>query len=139
MCEDLTRYDIKPKAFVNYLRYYGWHFSKQLCDYAVSMMYTKNSKDEKEPITPYTKEKVEEILAAHNVHLDNKNIVYDHVFVANMCQADFLGDSVPSEAHLAKYVKNVIDDPDGYDGMPMTRWYADMCKKGIAINWYDMI
>ena len=34
MKEDFTEYDIKPKAFVNYLRYYGPHFNKKLCDFA---------------------------------------------------------------------------------------------------------
>ena len=29
-----------------------------------------------------------------------------------MCQADFLGDSVPTEEHLCKYIRNVIDDAD---------------------------
>ena len=135
MCEDLTRYDAKPKAFINYLRYNGWHFSKELCEFACSLMYGKDNA----PIKPYTKQEIEELLKAHNIQLKNKNILYDHVFVANMCKADFLGESVPTEAHLAKYVKNVIDDPDGYEGLPMTRWYADMCKKGIAINWNDMV
>ena len=135
MCEDLTRYDAKPKALINYLRYYGWHFSKALSDFAASLMYNKDD----EQIKPYTKEEVEELLKAHNIHLNNKNIMYDHVFVANMCKADLLGDSVPTETHLAKYIKNVIDDPDGYEGLPFTRWYADMCKKGIPINWVDML
>ena len=139
MCEDLTRYDIKPKAFTNYLRYYGWHFSKALHDFAVSMMYKEDSNGNKIEITPYTKEKVDELLKAHNIVLKNKNTIYDYVYVANMCKADLLGDSIPDEKHLAKYIKNVIDDPDGYDGIVMTRWYADMCKKGIAIDWTSML
>ena len=122
MCEDLTRYDIKPKAFINYLRYYGWHFNKKLHEFK-----------------PYTKEKVDEILKANNIKLKNKNTLYDYVYVANMCKADLLGDSVPDERHLARYVKNVIDDVDGYDGIVFARWYADMCKKGIAIEWSEMI
>lgn len=56
-----------------------------------------------------------------------------------MCKADFLGESVPDEKHLAKYVKNVIDDVDGYDGLVFNRWYADMCKKGISIDWADLV
>lgn len=57
-----------------------------------------------------------------------------------MCKADFLGQSVPDDdRHLCLYIKNVIDDPDGYDGLPFNRWYADMCRKGIAIDWEEMI
>lgn len=139
MCEDLTRYDIKPKAFINYLRYYGWHFNKKLHDFATSMMSTTDSNGNEQEFKPYTKEKVDEILKANNIKLKNKNTLYDYVYVANMCKADLLGDSVPDERHLARYVKNVIDDVDGYDGVAFARWYADMCKKGIAIEWSEMI
>lgn len=34
MAEDFTKYDIKPEGFLNYLRYYGPHFNKKLCDFA---------------------------------------------------------------------------------------------------------
>lgn len=139
MCDkDLTSYDVKPKYMQEYIRHNGSHFNKDLCDFAVSRMYKKENGEEV-PIVPYTKDEVEDLLKAHNIKLKNKNILYDHVYVANMCKADFLGESVPTEKHLALYVKNVIDDPDGYNGMPFTRWYADMCKKGIPIDWYDMI
>ena len=35
---DLTQYDEKPKAMVNYLRYNGPHFNQSLLDFAVSKM-----------------------------------------------------------------------------------------------------
>jgi hypothetical protein len=38
---------------------------------------------------------------------------------------DFLGSSIIDEKHLAMYVKDVIDDEDGYDGIVFNRWYAD--------------
>jgi hypothetical protein len=34
MIEDFTKYDIKPESFINYLRYYGPHFNKKLCEFA---------------------------------------------------------------------------------------------------------
>lgn len=39
--------------------------------------------------------------------------------------------------HLCLYVKDVIDDVDGYDGIAFNRWYADMCRKGIQVDWYN--
>ena len=138
MCSgDLTQYDIKPKYMLNYIRYYGYHFNKQLCEFACANMY-KWELTRKVKVQPYTKEEVDTILERYNVKLNNKK-GYDHVFVANMCKADFLGDSVPNEQHLAKYVKNVIDDVDGYEGIVFYRWYADCCKKGIIIDWEEMI
>ena len=94
--------------------------------------------DKKVKITPYTKQDVDNILRRYNITLEN-NQGYDYVYIANMCKADFLGDSIPNEQYLAKYIKNVIDDPDGYDGLVFYRWYADVCKKGIVIDWEDVI
>ena len=56
-----------------------------------------------------------------------------------MCKADFLGSSVPDEKHMAMYIKDVIDDVDAPDGLLFNRWYADVCYKGIAIEWEDML
>lgn len=78
-----------------------------------------------------------ELMEQSNVHLTNNDNPYDAVFVANMCKADYLGSSVPDGLHLCLYVKDVIDDVDGYDGIAFNRWYADMCRKGIQVDWYN--
>lgn len=121
-----------PTGMEKYLEFYGWHFSKKMAEWAASMMYKKKD-NKKEYITPYTKQDLEKILK-----LDG-GITYDAVYIANMCKADFLGSSIVDEAHLAKYVKDVCDDPDAYDGMPFTRFYADCIGSGKAIIWEDMI
>jgi hypothetical protein len=136
--EDLTQYDIKPKHMVNYLRYNGPHFSKELCEFAVSKM-RKRINGKEVTLQAYTKEDVDKILDTYGVKLHNTNVLYDYVYVANMCKADFLGSSVPDERSLALYIKDVIDDVDGYDGLVFNRWYADTCKKGIVIDWASMI
>ena len=79
---------------------------------------------------------VENLFDIMNRVTDNDN-PYDAVFVANMCKADYLGSSVPDGLHLCLYVKDVIDDVDGYDGIAFNRWYADMCRKGIQVDWYN--
>ena len=134
---DLTQYDIKPEGMVNYLRYNGPHFNKKLCEFAVGFMEKKVGLI-MQPITPMTKEQVDTLLKNNNITIKGAQL-YDTVFVANMCKADFLGSSVPDEAHLAKYVKDVLDDDDAYDGIVFNRWYADMCRKGIVIDWEEMI
>ena len=137
MKTDLTQYDIKPEGMINYLRYNGPHFNKKLCDFAVSKM-TKKVGSTQVPITPLNRAEVDKLLSDYKVNLTN-NQLYDYVYVANMCKADFLGSSVPDSAHAAKYVKDVIDDDDAYDGIVFNRWYADMCRKGVVINWEDFI
>ena len=123
-----------PMGLEKYLSMYGWHFSKKLCNFAISNM----RKDSGEKIAPITKEALDLLLAKNDIELDNK-FGYDYVFVANMCKADYLGSSVPDEAHLAKFVKDFVDDYDGYAELPMTRFYADTIGKGIPIIWEDML
>ena len=89
-------------------------------------------------INPYNREQVRNLLSNNGIQLKNDQL-YDSTYVANMCKADFLGSSVTDEKHLAMYIKDVIDDPDGYDGIVFNRWYADMCYTGVAIDWEDML
>lgn len=137
MRTNLTQYDEIPQAMVAYLRHYGPHFNKRLFEFAIShMTMMENGREVK--LRPYTKEEYKSILAKYGITLKNDQL-YDGQYVACMCRADFIGSSIPDEAHLAKYVKDVIDDVDGYDGIVFNRWYADMCYTGIAIDWEDML
>ena len=113
-----------------YLKYYGMHFNKKLCEFAVSQMGHGK--------VPVPKDIVDSILKKHNVTLEY-NELYDHVYVYNMGNNDFLGSSIPDEAHLALYVKDVIDDKDGYDGIVFNRWYADTVISGTPIEWDEMV
>lgn len=139
MKDSLDIYDILPEDMINYLRHNGRHFNKKLCDFAVSKMKTKKSSTgEVVKLVPMTKEIIDNLLKTYRIELKN-NELYDYVYVANMCKADFLSRSVPDEQHLCKYIKDVIDDEDGYDGLVFNRWYADMCRKGVPVSWIDML
>lgn len=135
--ENFTQYDEFPREMLIYMRNYGPHFNRKLFEFAVSQMTTEVDGEEKK-ITPYTREEVNSMLRLHGVEL-KRNQLYDAVYVACMCKADFLGESVPDEKHLALYIKNVIDDVDARDGTVFNRWYADMSYAGIAVNWEDML
>ena len=87
---------------------------------------------------PYDKEKVEVLLKHHGVDVPTEKI-YDAVYVLHMARADFMGSSIADEAHLIKYVGDYINDPDGYDEVAMTRFYADCIGKGIGIPWSDVL
>ena len=128
--KSLDIYDDRPTSMINYLKYYGQHFNKKLCDFAVSKM-----KHGKQPIK---KDKVDEVLKNYNIKLEN-NQLQDYVYVLNMGNNDFMGSSIIDEKHLALYVKDVIDDKDGYDGIVFNRWYADMVTCGIPIEWEEML
>lgn len=95
-------------------------------------MYKLNVAKRKEYIKPYTKDDVENLLKTHGLKLD-KDSGYDATYVANMAKADFYGSSISDDAHLAKFIKDYLDDPDGYDGIVFTRFYADCIGSGTPI------
>ena len=70
MEEDLTKYDIMPEDFLNYLRYYGSHFNKKLCEFACANLDKRD----------YTKEKLDQLLQAYNVQIKNSKLL-DYVYL----------------------------------------------------------
>lgn len=130
---DLTQYDIKPDAMVNYLRYNGPHFSKKLADYAIKKM-----RKDKKQLQPITEDQMNNIFKSANIEIEN-NYLYDAYYVINMAKADFFGSSITTDQSLAKFVKDYLDDEDGYDGIAFNRYLADCARKGIVINWERMI
>lgn len=137
--DSLDIYDELPEDMRDYLRYNGRHFNKKLCEFAIGWMKSINpSTGEVTKLKPISKDTLDSLLKTYKIEL-KENQLYDYVYVANMCKADFLGSSVPDEQHLCKYVRDVIDDIDAYDGIVFNRWYADMCRTGIAIPWEDVL
>lgn len=130
--------EVFPSGMEEYLSQYGWHFSKKMCEWAVSRMYKRNSLDKKIPIQSWNKDSVDKLLNKYGVTIENK-IGYDYVFAANMCIADYYGSSIIDEQHVALFIKDYVDDPDGYEELPFTRFYADCIGSGIPINWEDML
>lgn len=130
---DMTKWDKIPEEQQLYLSRNGKHFNKKLCEYAVGMMRGKDSTD------PYTRKDVEDILKNAGMDIGDFDAPYDAVYVANMAKYDFLGSSIEDAKHLAKYVDDVLNDVDGYDGLVMNRWLADMAGKGKWIDWEKMI
>lgn len=129
----LDIYDELPKSMLTYLRNYGFHFNKEAFDFAVGLMERGSRK-----ISKMSKEDVDNLLMRFGIALEN-NIMYDAAYVANMCRADFFKSSVPDEQHLAMFVKDYVDDEDQVDGFIFNRWYADMTKKGLPIDWEELL
>lgn len=125
--------DNMPKSMRKYLSNYGWHFNKQLCQYAVSLMRKKGK-----PLEPLSKEHIDKMLQQNGITLEH-NVGHDYVFVGNMCKADYYGSSIPDEKHFALYVKDTIDDEDAGDGTTMRRWYATMVANGVMVDWEEFV
>lgn len=134
----LDIYDDMPKYMKRYISNYGWHFNKKAYEYAVSFMKKKNTKTNiNEKVIGYTKEQVDKLLEDNNIELKNK-IMYDYIFAATMCKADYLGSSILNENYLAMYVKDTIDDVDASTETTFRRWVATMIGNGIPIDWYEI-
>ena len=125
MKEDFTEYDVKPKEFLNYLRYYGPHFNKKLCEFACSNLEKKE----------YTKEKLDQLLQAYNIQIKNSKLL-DYVYLANWCKSVLYGSSIIDEKHLALFIKDILDKEGD---LVFNRWYADMAKLGSPIEWEDVL
>ena len=132
--ENFTAYETIPEDLAIYMSHNGPHFNKEACKFATDQMFI----DEDEEFKPSTKEEVNGLLESYKVKVKN-NKLYDAVYVANMCKADYLGSSVPTEEHVAKYIKDTLDDPDGAEGLTFNRWIADMKWLGIPIPWDEFL
>ena len=139
---EIERVQKDPSGFADYMATYGGHFSKKMCEWAVGMMKVEekqpNGEKKKKKLTPWSKEEVDNLLVRYGITLENDK-GYDKVYVANMCKADYLGKSVPSESEAAQYVKDSLDDPDGYDELTFNRFMMDCMGKNIPIMWEDML
>lgn len=131
--KSLDDYDGRPREMTQYLQYNGWHFNRRMCEFAVSNMYKKGKK-----LEMLSKEQVDQLLKNSNITLKN-NQLWDYVYVANMAKADFFGSSLTSDSQVAMFIRDYIDDEDAYDGMPFSRYYIDTVKKGIPIDWEEML
>ena len=78
------------------------------------------------------------LLKQYGIEL-KKDKGYDCVYVCNMALADYFGSSIPNPQYLAMFIRDYIDDEDGYDGLPFTRYYADTIGSGTPILWEEMM
>jgi len=136
----MQQYDIIPEDLRKYLSNFGKHFNHKLCDYAVSLMKKAGPDGRPAAITPMTREEVDTLLKTNGVELKN-NVLYDHVFVANMVKSDQLGSSIVDAKHHALAIRDYIDDIDKAEGYLFDRWMSDLCGLGPKYipYWEDMI
>lgn len=135
MTKALDTYDILPEEMRRYISFYGFHFSKKAFEYAVKRMKRKNESTGKmDAITPVTKERVDELIKAHNIKIENDTL-YDAAYLYNMVKADYWGSSIEDDKHALLYVKDTLDDPDGSDELPFRFWLQKMVALGKPVDW----
>ena len=133
--ERLDYYEILPAGLDAYLASHGHHFSKPMLEWAVSMM--RDRKGNKVSLTE--KKDLDEILKAYGVEIERRDGYYDQLYAWCMGKSDYLGSSIPDDAHLALFVKDYIDDKDGNPTRAFDEFYINCIAKGIDIPWKDVI
>ena len=132
---DIYDFLLMPKEKQQYIILYGRHFNKKMYEYAAKKMYREKN-GELQKVAVFTKEEVDNLLKKYNVEVKEKGN-YDYVYVAQMCRADLLGESVPDEQRLALYVKNKCDDVDAPEGLIFREWCVRMEALGESIDWEE--
>lgn len=117
-----------------YMSNYGRHFSKSLYEWAVSMMKDRNGVK----VQAMSKQEVDEKMKAASVTVE-RDMGYDVPYTYMMAKADYMGSSIADEQHLAKFVKDYLDDKDGSDTRAFDEFYAKTIALGIPIMWEDVI
>lgn len=121
-------------ALEEYIEAYGYHFSKKLYEWAVSMMKDRNGNR----LQPKTKEEVSSFLKMHGISLKN-DMGHDAAYVMHMAKADYMGSSITDDMHLAKFVMDYLYDPDGSESKALDHFVADCKAKGVRIYWDEMM
>lgn len=121
-------------SFEEYTDQFGCHFNKKLYEWAVSMMRDRNGNK----ISPKTKEQVTEFLRTYGITL-KRDKGYDAAYVHAMAMADYYGSSITDDGHLALFVKDFLDDPDGTDSKAFDHFVVDCRAKGEPIFWDEMM
>jgi len=134
MAERFDDYDYIPRGMREYMSYNGRHFSKPLYEWAVKMMEGRDG----EKMRPLEKSVFDERMRANGVALNNDK-GYDGVYVWSMATADYMGSSITDEMHLAKFVKDYLDDPDGSPTRAFDEFYAKTMALGMPIPWEEVL
>ena len=136
--KSLDLYAPQPTGKKEYLQHNGWHFSKKAYLYAVKRMWKEDANGNEQMAKPCTMDEVDEMLTRFNIHLKNDN-GYDKCYLKSMAMMDFYGSSIADEQHLAKHIKDVLDDVDGGKERVFRHWYSDMIEDGVSIPWEDIL
>ena len=130
----LDHYEDMPREMRAYLKAYGWHFNKALCEGAVSKMTNREGK----PVQMMSKEEVSELMKQYNIKLKN-DVGYDAVYVFCMAMADYLGSSLTDKQHVAMYVRDYLDDPDGTSTRALDEYVGRCIGAGTPVMWEDVL
>lgn len=116
-----------------YVQAHGIHFTDALADYASSHLRNANDDSHTWPAS-----KISQMIEAGELPKPKNMTAGDIAYTANMYYSDF-APKIMDEATCLKAAIKLDSDPDGYDGMVMLRWLADMQAKHKKLDWEKFI
>lgn len=122
------------KGYIDYVRKHGNHFTPKLADYVSKMMVNANGK-----VHTWTTEQVVGAMQKMGFSIPSKVTDGDVAYTANMAYADFYPELLKDDEACLRYAYMVANDPDGYEGMPFSRWTADAIGKSVKLNWEKFV
>lgn len=131
--EHVEHEDVKRDC-LKYKNAYGKHFTKELCEMAVSKLENANGSDKH-----FSVEEVMNLWHKHNLPDIPHANWYDVTYVMNMGYADYYGKLFTNTYEVGMFTYLYLSDPDGYEGIAFERWVADMKNKDIDIDWHSYI
>lgn len=134
MKQRLDTHEKLPSGMSEYLSNYGWHFSKKMATWAISKMKDRNGS----PVKMKEKDMLANDMKQHGID-PSEFVGYDPVYVEAMARSDYFGSSINDDSHIYRFVYDYLCDKDGYDGVALSRFYADCIGKGCPIYWEDML
>lgn len=116
-------------ALQQYIAKHGRHFTAALAEYVCGLMVNADG-------TSHTWNTAEVLEAYRQTGRTSKGTLSDGdiCYLANMAYADFYPSPLPNSSACLDYAYRIATDPDGYDGLPFTRWLSDMGAKGENID-----
>lgn len=128
-----------PKSMQTYLQNFGWHFNKNLFEYATKQLKQRNvNTGEFEPLEVLTKEQYEKIIGKYETKLENIYI-YDVLFLLNYAKSVFYPHLIKDEKQLISFANNYFNHPHYADTEVLKCWYVMQLSMGKPIEFSDFL
>jgi len=75
-----------------------------------------------------------ELLLNYGIKVDNEDMYNVHYLFNNLF-SDHFPKTLKNEQDVASAINDILNDEDGYEGMALTRYYADCIGKGEPLYW----
>ena len=124
---------MRTDSHKRYVNKHGNHFTNELADYASSHLQNATGDSHTWPTS-----KISQMIEAGELPTPKHMTPGDIAYTANMYYSDF-APKIMDEATCLKAAMKLDADPDGYDGMVMQRWLADMQAKDKKLDWKKFI